>query len=133
MLRDHDQDALGFRQVERLEQGDGLFRLDLAELEGFQADDVAFAHLFREDAAHRAAPHLHREGFAIVAGVRPEHDAAAAPLGRADRTLPRAAGPFLPPGLAAAAAHIGALLGVVRCPAVDWPLRRRLPDARAPR
>src|SRR5207248_5774190 len=103
-------------QIERLQHRDDLpgFWSVALDAERLQADYRVFADLVGEHGAHRATAHLDGQRLAIVARMRAEDDTAAAPLGRADRALPRPARALLFPGLATAAAHVGALLRVMR-------------------
>src|SRR5205085_1468704 len=75
---------------------------------------LSISGLCREYAAHGQAAHLARHVLLVRARVRAEHYAAMPPLRSAGRTLASAPGALLTPGLAPAATHFGAGLGVVR-------------------
>src|SRR5947208_13571053 len=98
-----DEDSLA-PYAEALEHLRGGLGLDFGGRQLVDDDQRAVFHLLRERRPQSAPFGALRDLEVVASRLRPEHRAAVAPQGRADRAHPRASGPLLPPGFLATAA-----------------------------
>jgi hypothetical protein len=95
-----------------------FFRLDFAEGQVVEDDKAVTAHFIGQDGLYRQSLDFSVDLHRKIAGFGGENHSAAAPLGRANRTLAGVARAFLPPRLPAAAAHFRAGEGGLCAPAL---------------
>ena len=107
--RQHHEHLAG--ELERVERPDRVLGPRLGEGERVDDGELAGQERIGQRRTQGTTLHLLVHAHLVAMRVRPVGHPAAGPLGRADRSLPGATGPLLPPRLDATAADVAAGLG----------------------